>query len=190
MRKVVILGKAATGKTFLTERMEASFHPFNIARYHTTRPKREGEVEGHEYYFIKSLFFWITRIFVRWVIKTKFNGWWYLLSEEEYYRSNVIVCSPEGFEQLKKEFGEPNLYSIYLVESRDERMSRLLKRGDVDSVTRRIEADEKDFLNIHREMDFICKSEQYGRVMGNAVTFLQTGKKCYSIFDYKVDVVS
>jgi guanylate kinase len=182
-RKIILVGKAATGKNYVAERMENSFfYRYRTAIYDTTRPKRINEVDGVDYFFKSKIkmFFSLSEN----VIKTKFNGWRYNLTKKEYKNSNLIICSPEGTYQLLKKYGKENLYIVYLVEQQSIRFKRLSERNSEDTVYRRMAADMRDFMNFHLEADFICKSTEYGRIMANGKRFLETGEKKYSLFNY------
>lgn len=49
---VVVSGPTAVGKTTLLRRMEEIGLPYHIGVTATTRPRREGEVDGRDYYFL------------------------------------------------------------------------------------------------------------------------------------------
>jgi guanylate kinase len=51
-KRIVLVGKAASGKDHLRKRFES--RGFNYAVTYTTRPPREGEVNGKDYYCISD----------------------------------------------------------------------------------------------------------------------------------------
>jgi guanylate kinase len=188
-RKVIIVGRSATGKNYVVNRMEDSFYfYFKFALYHTTRKKRPGEKDSINYYFTSKIkMFFLSLLPKYFVVKTKFNNWEYNLSKQQYEYANTIVCSPEGLKQLRSQFKEEDLYVILLVESPRIIRIRLKQRVSADVAERRILADREDFKNLHHDVDFITKSENYGRIIANSSHFLKTGMKFISNFNYKVD---
>jgi len=138
IKRVILVGHAASGKDYLRKIMESNGFRYCIS--HTSRPKRVGEVEGQDYYFIsdesidKSKFYEFVY----------FNNWFYGTSIEEFNKSNLFIMTPSGVSKLKE---EDRLESYIVLIDIDEeiRRERLTKRNDADSVERRILADKKDF---------------------------------------------
>ena len=50
MNKVILVGKAAAGKDHMRKVMESRGFVYGIS--FTTRPPREGEIHGKDYYFL------------------------------------------------------------------------------------------------------------------------------------------
>ena len=153
-KRVILIGKAASGKDYIRKIMESNGFTYCVS--HTSRPKREGEIEGQDYYFIsddidKSKFYEYVY----------FNNWFYGTSIEEFNKSNLFIMTPSGVSKLKN---EDRLESyIVLIDIDDEiRRERLSIRNDSDSVERRLSADEKgfefffDFDNSIDDPEFKC----------------------------------
>lgn len=102
MKKILfIVGESGSGKTHLQNRLLDRFpREFNKVTSCTTRPKREGERDGIDYYFIKSPSAFESMIrkgeFLQY---DKFGGHYYGTLKNEYnYQLGVstFVCTPEG----------------------------------------------------------------------------------------------
>lgn len=159
IKRIIIAGKGASGKDYLRKCLESKGFKYCIS--HTTRPKRESEVEGKDYYFIdEKLAFEMVQNqeFYEHVV---FNGWIYGTSIKEFEASNLFIMTPKGISNLKKHDRETS-FIVYLDISSQIRLKRLTKRNDADFVERRILADENDFCNFSdydfkiSEPFFIC----------------------------------
>ena len=139
--KIIIVGKGGSGKDFLRKKLEARGFVYSIS--HTSRPKREGEVYGKDYKFVDESFF------INYPSKfyeiDKFNGWYYGTTITEFKRANLIIMTPNGIKKIRKDDRE-RCFIIFIDPDKDVIRKRLMERGDVDSVDRRIESDNKDFF--------------------------------------------
>ena len=142
-KRTILVGKAASGKDYLRKRFES--RGFKYAVTYTTRPPREGEVNGKDYFFIsedESKRLIESGFFYEYVI---FNGWVYGTSISQFYTSNLFIMTPAGISKIKPE-DRLNSFIIYVDIDIQTRYDRLLNRDmPGDSVQRRIEADELDF---------------------------------------------
>lgn len=142
-KRIVLVGKAGSGKDFLRQKFEN--RGFKYAVSYTTRPPREGEVNGKDYYFIsedEAKVLIESNFFYEYVI---FNGWIYGTSLTQFNQDDLFIMTPEGISRIKPEDRE-KCFIIYLDIPTSIRIKRLGKRDmPGDSVRRRIEADELDF---------------------------------------------
>jgi guanylate kinase len=142
-RRIVLVGKAASGKDHLRKKIES--RGFKYAVSYTTRPQREGEVHGKDYYFIsedEAKVLIESGFFYEYVI---FNGWIYGTSVTQFFSDDLFIMTPKGIHEIKPE-DRLESFVIYLDIPSNVRIKRLNKRHmPGDSVKRRIEADELDF---------------------------------------------
>jgi len=142
-KRTILVGKAGSGKDFLRKKFEG--RGFKYAISYTTRPPREGEVHGKDYYFIsedEAKVLIESGFFYEYVI---FNGWIYGTSLTQFYGDDLFIMTPKGISRIKEEDRE-NSFIIYLDIPTNVRIKRLGKREmPGDSLRRRIEADEIDF---------------------------------------------
>ena len=144
MNKVILVGKAASGKDHMRKVMEGRGFTYGIS--YTTRPPREGEIDGRDYYFmtkddfedrIKNNFWY------EWV---EFNGWYYGTSYKQFKEQcNLFIMTPKGISHINP-IDRKECTIIYLNMPIEVRRDRLHQRNmPGDTLERRLEADEKDF---------------------------------------------
>jgi guanylate kinase len=152
---VTISGKAGAGKdTILQSLLKVLREDSRYPQVHeivscTTRPPREGEVDGKNYYFLTHEEFVEKVSNDRMLEATIFNGWCYGTCID-YLREDLInigVYNPAGVDALMDDY-EVEVFSI-LVEASDKvRLLRQLSRENnpnVKEIIRRYSADEEDF---------------------------------------------
>jgi guanylate kinase len=146
MNKVIIVGKAASGKDHMRKKFQGRGFKYGIP--YTSRPPREGELEGHDYYFLTRGQF-IRKINTNfWYEQSLFNEWYYGISKDQFkHDCNLFVMSPSGIASIDP-IDRKECTVIYLDIPMEERRSRLETRlMPGDSLDRRIEADENDFAD-------------------------------------------
>ena len=142
-KRVILVGMGGSGKDYARKEMEDLGFRYCVS--HTTRPPRVGEIAGKDYYYISkdaAAHHYIEKdLFYEYVI---FNGWVYGTSKDEFNKSNLFIMTPSGISKMKP-VDRRESFIIYLDIPLEVRRERLSKRGDVDNVTRRLDADDKDF---------------------------------------------
>lgn len=146
MNKVIIVGKAASGKDHMRRVMESRGFTYGVP--YTTRPPREGEVEGVDYYFISNEQFkdGIENNF--WYEWANYNNWYYGISHKQFKEDcNLFIMTPKNISCINP-IDRKECTIIYLNISTQIRCNRLSNRNmPGDSTDRRIEADEQDFAD-------------------------------------------
>lgn len=158
VEKVIILGQTGSGKDHLLKGLiEKGLIPCIKT---TTRPIRANETNGVNYNFIDNASFIDNIEKNEFKSYQKFNiissdgvkgVWYYGITNEEFKKSQVLIMTPEEYENINftKE-QRNNLFVVYLDISSEIRKSRLLKRDDKnDSIKRRMDSDEIDFMNFN-----------------------------------------
>jgi len=139
MSKIILIGRSGTGKSSIkNELIERNMRP-EVST--TTRPMREGEKEGVDYYFIdKDEFEHLIRLdsFVQW---NKLGENYYGTSKKNFSKSNLFIMSPNGIDQLlHRAQKNPNVMSkvaIIRITAPDEvREERMIRRGDDPEVAK------------------------------------------------------
>ena len=148
---IAICGKSASGKDTLLQGMaEIMGDKANTLISHTTRPPREGEVNGVNYHFITEDEF-LHKIWHNEMLETaKYRNWWYgtaidALAEDKI---NIGVFNRKGLESLKNYKGDLDIYVVYMMASDKMRLLRSLNREeepDVAEIVRRYQADEEEW---------------------------------------------
>lgn len=154
---IALFGKSGAGKDFLKKELVKNSDIFKEVINYTTRPKRDYEENGKNYYFTDPDTFAKKILDGSMVEASVFNDWFYGTSIENLnkdkinvgvFNINAIECLLED-ERLK-------VYPI-LIEARNKiRLERLLKREkdpNCKEICRRFLKDEEDFLNIPFEYE-------------------------------------
>lgn len=153
VKVIALFGKAGSGKDTILRALVNKFPDrYNEIVSCTTRPPREGEQEGVNYYFLTVDQFTEKVLNGDMLEATEFNNWHYgtALSSLLTDKINVGVFNPEGIRCLM----EDNFVDLtaYYVQAEDkERLIRQLIREvdpDVKEIIRRFSADEKDFEDL------------------------------------------
>lgn len=156
--KIALVGAAASGKDYLRKRFMNRGFVYGVS--HTTRPPREGEVNGVDYYFVDDYKF-VEMIgqdkFAEW---QEFNGWKYGLFKPEFERCDVMILNAEAVDLLEPEYRD-RLFVIYIDVDEEVRRERLVSRNDKDdSIDRRINADNEQFGNFSN-FDCIITNDKF-----------------------------
>ena len=153
--KIIIVGPGGSGKDFLRKKMVSRGFEYGVS--FTSRPPREGEMEGVDYYYRDEDFFESNSdIFLE---LQEFNGWKYGISKGEFWTKNLFILSPAGLRSLPENFRKES-FVIYLNPPEEIRKERLKKRNDADNVERRLIADKKDFFEFS-DYDIIITKEDF-----------------------------
>lgn len=154
MKKVIaLMGKAGSGKDTILKQV-VSRHPelFNVIVSCTSRPKREGEQEGRDYYFLTDKEFEAKIDNDDMLENTSFNGWYYGIASSTLSddKVNIGVLNPTGIRTIMR--NRDIDLEVYYVRADDKtRLLRQLQREqnpNVHEIVRRFAADEKDFANL------------------------------------------
>lgn len=142
--RIILCGKAGSGKDFFRKKLESKGFRYGIS--YTTRPQREGEVDGKDYWFLSREDF-LNRIEAGFFYEyVEFNGWFYGTSNVQFFvNDDVFIMTPHGI-SLIEPVDRKNSLIIFLdipIEVRRERLK--LRNDSSDLIERRIQADESDF---------------------------------------------
>lgn len=145
-KRVILAGKAASGKDFL--RNEFTLHGYKPDISVTTRPPRLGEKDGDAYHFIDESYFNKLVDDDMLYEHIRFNGWGYGTLRKSWNESDVFIMTPSGIKHILPE-ERTECVILYIDVDEETRRNRLSLRSDSDSVERRLEADEKDFADFN-----------------------------------------
>jgi len=144
--KILICGHSGSGKDFLLRQLKEK--GLKASTKVTTRPKRQNETEGVNYFFrtideFQNLELIVSQDFYN----DKGELWKYGILKEDFNNSQAFILTPGEINQLTKEVRK-GCFVVYLDIDRKIRESRISNRQDTnDSVKRRLDADELDFKN-------------------------------------------
>lgn len=168
---LAICGKSAAGKdTLLQEILKLNRPDVHEIISCTTRPPREGEVHGKNYYFLANEEFANKIENGKMLEATVFRDWCYGTSLDSLNPEaiNVGVFNVDGIDILMDN-PKIDLYVVLTQASDKCRLIRSLRREinpDVDEIVRRYLADKKDFESFSQfyEPDYILDTEGIGCV--------------------------
>jgi guanylate kinase len=152
---IALIGEAGSGKDFLLRCTLSEYPEYHEIISCTTRPKRMGEVNGKNYYFLTDKEFCDKINTFQMLEYTEFNNWYYgtMLESLDKNKINIGVFNPAGIRKLRK-CKDIDLTVYYVRAPAKERLLRQLNREDdpdVSEVIRRFNTDTEDFNHLNFE---------------------------------------
>ena len=155
---IVLAGASASGKTEIAKLLAKKYGITKIVTT-TTRPKRKGEVNGVDYFFVdKGQFEKMIRE-DKFVEYTLFNGNLYGSTKDQISKNKCVVIDPAGLRSYMA-LHDDSIVTFYLEADEKTRYQRMLDRGDeVDKINSRIAHDREAFKkeNIVK-VDYVIKN--------------------------------
>lgn len=155
--RIIIVGKAATGKTILKNRFIEKGYVPSVS--FTTRPPREGEVHGIDYTFISEKEFKLRMGLNAFYETAEFGGWMYGTGKTDWENDDIFIMTPSGIANITPE-DRKHCFIIFIDLPHHIRRYRLEQRKDADSAGRRLLADEKDFTGF-KDYDLLINSPYF-----------------------------
>lgn len=167
---IVLLGASGSGKSIIENEL-ATHHGFEKIISYTTRPPRDGEINGKDYYFTNNETF-------REMVEDRLLAEYDEYSQGRLYgtlridytgnTNRVVVLTPNGFKQLKDSCGSDNVFSVLVEASLGTRMKRYVDRcgvnkfsyDDKNEIASRVERDFGMFLGIEKEVDLVIHNNE------------------------------
>ena len=153
---ILLVGESASGKSTIEKELVKV--GYNKIVSYTTRPRRQGELDGVDYHFIQELDF-LDQLEVNFFAEyTIYNGWYYGIAHDDCLDNSVVVVEPHGFRQLLK-IKDLHIKSFYIQVPERVRLKRMVDRGDnLLEVFRRIFSDQGLFQFIDKEVDYVVNN--------------------------------
>lgn len=181
-----LIGKSATGKSTIEKELENNGLIRIISS--TTRPPREGEKEGVDYYYIGEEEF--NRNIDKYYEHTQYRDWLYCIdpvkNNIDLSKDYVCVIEPHGYRQLIERIGQDNVVGIYIIVEDKERLIRALNREekpDCKEICRRYISDIELFLNIENEVQHIVENEDLQKAVLKILNLINKEPKYFNIGD-------
>lgn len=164
---IALVGKSSAGKdTCLREFLEyyppSAYPKWNKVILTTTRPPRQGEQDGVNYYFITPDVMGEKIFNGEMITVKKYRDWYYGVSYDSFKAdcSNIGVFSPEELQDIidTEDF---NILIIYINAEDSIRLFRSIQRtpNNCIEICRRFLADNEDFAKIHFTPDLTLNSD-------------------------------
>ena len=169
-----LMGKSSSGKDTIYKELLQGFPKMKRIVLYTTRPRREGECDGVEYFFTDEeklqQFRKQGQLIEERSYHTQYGVWSYFtaddgqinLRQEDY----LVIGTLESYRAMKEYFGAESLVPLYIEVEDGLRLTRALEREKrqsqprYDELCRRFLADSKDFSEENLERLGIAKKYQ------------------------------
>ena len=166
-----VMGKSASGKDTIYKILKERYPEFKTVTLYTTRPIREGEQDGVEYYFTteKELAYFREKnqVIEERTYETVHGPWTYFtvdLGQFHLERENYLMIGTlESYEKMQQHFGKDIMVPVYICVEDGLRLQRALdrersqKEPKYRELCRRYLADEQDFKEENMERCGIVK---------------------------------
>ena len=185
---VALIGKAGAGKDTIAQGLATLNPDWNMIVSCTTRPRRENEVEGINYYYLTNEEFAQKVLNGDMLEATYFNDWHYgTMASSLHEGVNIGVFNPEGYDCLTEMGGgEIKVIGFYINSDDKTRLLRQLNREenpDVHEIVRRFGADEEDFYDIDNDPDYPVYVIQNGKDTSLPYVVHEVDKIIHAVLD-------
>lgn len=154
-----VMGKSSSGKDTVYKKLKEQYKEFRLIVPYTTRPIREGEKDGVEYYFVDPEQFRAMKedgkVIESRSYNTKCGIWTYFTADDgqiDLSAANyLLIGTLVSYQALREYFGEEAIVPVYLEVEDGLRLARALERErrqekpKYAEMCRRFLADEEDF---------------------------------------------
>lgn len=168
----VIMGKSASGKdTIFKKLLDNKEMNLKVIIPYTTRPIREGEKDGVEYFFVDddklNELKKQNKIIEHRSYQTVHGVWHYFTANDDQIKLNIenylMISTLEAYLQIREYYGKEYVLPIYIEIDDGIRLERALNREKLQKepkyaeMCRRFLADEEDFGNNKLQVAGITK---------------------------------
>ncbi len=164
-----LMGKSSTGKDTIFSVLKKNSILQPIVPY-TTRPMRDNEKDGREYYFIDEAclktYQSCNKVIEQRVYQTVNGPWYYATIDDGQFElegNYIMIVTLEAYMNLVKYFGQEKVVPIYIEVEDGKRLGRALQREqqqtnpNYEELCRRFLADSSDFSKENLEKANITK---------------------------------
>lgn len=157
---IFLTGKSAAGKSSAARYLADNFR-YEEAISCTTRPMREGEINGKDYYFLTEAEFAEKEQNNEFIETIMYRNWHYGTLKQEFYREEnlIFVIEPVGLRTFRRQ----NIEGIYFyidTEDTTRYIRQLLRGDDIQEVARRAISDTACFQDIKEYVDFTVGNDR------------------------------
>ena len=157
---IVLVGESASGKSSIERFLVDNYEYKKVVSY-TTRPPRDGEIDGVDYHFIDVEKFLKLKTEDFFAETAKYREWYYGTAKEDCTDDKIAVLTPHGLRQVSK-LDDISVTSFYINVPRRDRLIKILQRGDnIEEAYRRSLSDVGQFDGIEDDVDYIINNDGY-----------------------------
>jgi len=157
---IILVGASASGKTEVAKMLGKLFQMRKVIT-HTTRPMRDNEKDGVDYYFVSKDEFISLKKMNFFVETTEYNDNYYGTSRKELEDNKVLIVDPNGLQSFVK-LKDPRIIAFFMNATKETRRIRMIKRGDrIEDAIKRIATDDEKFNESAMDAcDYVIDSEK------------------------------
>lgn len=119
MKLITITGPSGAGKDTVA-RMLSEMGGYQVLCSYTTRPKREGEIDGVEHYFVEQCNIPHDKM----LAYTQYGGYEYWVTIDQVMNKSIYVIDEDGLKNLCERFPNIELFKICVTAWETTRLSR------------------------------------------------------------------
>ena len=165
---IVLLGASGSGKSTIENELSVH-HGFEKIVSYTTRQPRENEENGKDYWFVDN------DTFIEIMNRDLFaehdeysqNRLYGTLKSDYVEGNKVVVLTPNGLRQLKKNCHNEDIFTVLVESSLGTRIKRYIDRvgvnkftyDDKNEIASRVERDFSMFLGLEKEVDLVVDND-------------------------------
>ena len=127
MKLITITGPSGAGKDTVA-RMLSEMSGYKVLCSYTTRPKREGEIDGVEHYFVDKCNIPHDEM----LAYTQYGGYEYWVSLDQVTNKTIYVIDEDGLKVLCKKFPDIELFKICVSARESTRLYRWVSQERID----------------------------------------------------------
>ena len=179
---IVLLGASGSGKSTIEHEL-ATHHGFEKIVSYTTRKPRENEENGKDYYFVDNDTFKeiLNRDLFAEYDEYSQNRLYGTLKSDYVDGNKVVVLTPNGLRQLKKNCPNDNIFTILVEANLGTRVKRYIDRcgvqkfdfQDKNEIAARVERDYGMFLGLEKEVDFVVHNDEGADIKNFVKTIME-----------------
>ena len=155
---IVLAGASASGKTEVAKMLAKKYGITKVITT-TTRPKRHGEEDGRDYFFVSKERFEEKIVDGDFVEYTLYNGNLYGSTKDQIADNKCVVIDPAGLRSYIA-LNNPTIVTFFLEADEKTRKERMIFRGDdIDKIESRIKHDRVAFKKKNiAKVDYVIDS--------------------------------
>ena len=151
---ICLMGKSSSGKDTIYKRLRTELPELLPVVLYTTRPMREGEQDGVEYYFVSEEEYQSIhksgRIMEERAYQTVYGVWRYFTVWDEEKNLNessyIMIGTPEAFEKIVEYLGREQVVPVFIDLDDGVRLQRALDREKAQDHPRYLEMCRRFFF--------------------------------------------
>jgi guanylate kinase len=175
----VITGPSGAGKSVLVRRVMENLESIEFSVSHTTREKRDEEIEGKDYYFISE------KEFKEMIDENKLAEWavvhgnYYGTSKKEIETKGpkgdlLLDIDIQGAQKIKQKFKEA-VFVFIMPPLFQELEKRLIARGQEDaaSIKKRLEVARKE-IKYYDQFDYVVINDELEKAVSELESIIES----------------